>query len=109
MTINGLHLHLCNLNHYHLIRRYQSALIVPCWKRRIFISTINTKKQNDCRRKEALRTSKYDYHQLGDCTMIATSGDVTVGGWGDGGSLGGGEAEESASRRGEWGNLWYNN
>lgn len=26
--------------------------------------------------------------------MIATSGDVTVGGWGDGGSLGGGEAEE---------------
>lgn len=40
--------------------------------------------------------------------MIATSGDVTVGGWGDGGSLGGGEAEESASRRGEWGNLWYN-
>ena len=41
--------------------------------------------------------------------MIATSGDVTVGGWGDGGSLGGGEAEESASRRGEWGNLWYNN
>ena len=41
--------------------------------------------------------------------MIATSGDVTVGGWGDGGSLGGGEAEESASHRGEWGNLWYNN
>ena len=42
--------------------------------------------------------------------MIATSGDVTVGGWGDGGSLGGGEAEEGASsRRGEWGNLWYNN
>lgn len=41
--------------------------------------------------------------------IIATSGDVTVGGWGDGGSLGGGEAEESASRRGEWGNLWYNN
>ena len=41
--------------------------------------------------------------------MIATSGDVTVGGWGDGGHLGGGEAEESASRRGEWGNLWYNN
>lgn len=37
--------------------------------------------------------------------MIATSGDVTVGGWGDGGSLEGGEAEESASRRGEWGNL----
>ena len=33
--------------------------------------------------------------------MIATSGDVTVGGWGDGGNLGGGEAEESASRRGE--------
>lgn len=42
--------------------------------------------------------------------MIATSGDVTVGGWGDGGSLGGGEAEETAkSRRGSWGNLWYNN
>ena len=42
--------------------------------------------------------------------MIATSGDVTVGGWADGGSLGGGEAEEGApSRRGEWGNLWYNN
>ena len=41
--------------------------------------------------------------------IIATSSNVTVGGWGDGGSLGGGEAEESASRRGEWGNLWYNN
>ena len=41
--------------------------------------------------------------------MIATSGDVTVGGWGDGGNLGGDEAEESASRRGEWGDLWYNN
>ena len=42
--------------------------------------------------------------------MIATSGDVTVGGWGDGGSIGGGEAEEGvSSRRGEWGNLWYNN
>ena len=41
--------------------------------------------------------------------MIATSGNVSVGGWGDGGNLGGGEAEESASRRGEWGNLWYNN
>ena len=41
--------------------------------------------------------------------MIATSGDVTVGGWGDGGRLGGGEAEESVSRRGKWGNLWYNN
>ena len=41
--------------------------------------------------------------------MIAASGDVTVGGWGNGESLGGGEAEESASRRGEWGNLWYNN
>ena len=42
--------------------------------------------------------------------MIATSGDVTVGGWGDGGSLGGGEAEETAnSRRDSWGNLWYNN
>ena len=40
--------------------------------------------------------------------MIATSGDVTVGGWGDGGSLGGGEAEESASRGGAWGNLWDN-
>ena len=41
--------------------------------------------------------------------MIATSGNVSVGGWSDGGSLGGGEAEESASCRGEWGNLWYNN
>lgn len=41
--------------------------------------------------------------------MIATSGDVTVGSWGDGGSLGGGEAEGSASRRGKWGDLWYNN
>ena len=43
MTTNGLHLHRCSLNHYHLIRRYQSALTVPYWKRRIFISTINTK------------------------------------------------------------------
>ena len=42
--------------------------------------------------------------------MITTSTtNVTVGGWGNGGSLEGGEAEESASRRGEWGNLWYNN
>ncbi len=42
--------------------------------------------------------------------MIATSGTVTVGGWGDGGSLEGGDAEEGvAARRGEWGNLWYNN
>ena len=42
--------------------------------------------------------------------MIATSGNVSVGGWGDGGSIGGGEAEEGvSSRRGEWGNLWYNN
>ena len=39
--------------------------------------------------------------------MIAMSGDVSVGGWGDGGSLGGGEAEEGANgRRGTWGNLW---
>lgn len=41
--------------------------------------------------------------------MIATSGDVTVGGWGNGGSLEGGEAEESVSRCRKWGNLWYNN
>ena len=41
--------------------------------------------------------------------MIATSGNATVGGWGDGGSLGGGEAEESVSRCRKWGNLWYNN
>ena len=47
MTINGLHLHRCSLNHYHLIRRYRSALIVPYPKRRIFISTINIKKTND--------------------------------------------------------------
>ena len=41
--------------------------------------------------------------------MIATSGNVSVGGWGDGGSIGGGEAEEGTdARRGEWGNLWYN-
>ncbi len=39
--------------------------------------------------------------------MITTSTtNVTVGGWGNGGSLEGGEAEESASRRGEWGDLW---
>ena len=42
--------------------------------------------------------------------MIATSPNVTVGGWGNGGSLGGGEAEEGvAARRGTWGNLWSNN
>ena len=42
--------------------------------------------------------------------MIASSGNVSVGGWGDGGSLGGGEAEEGvAARRGTWGNLWCNN
>lgn len=41
--------------------------------------------------------------------MIATSGNVSVGGWGDGGSIGGGEAEEGTDAcRGEWGNLWYN-
>ena len=41
--------------------------------------------------------------------MIATSGNVSVGGWGDGGSIGGGEAEEGTdARRGEWGILWYN-
>lgn len=35
---------------------------------------------------------------------------ASVGGWGNGGNLGGGEAEENAPyRRGEWGNLWYNN
>ena len=35
---------------------------------------------------------------------------ASVGDWGDGGSLGGGEAEETAnSHRGSWGNLWYNN
>ncbi|MBQ8603099.1 MAG: hypothetical protein IJ413_11280 [Bacteroides sp.] len=43
--------------------------------------------------------------------MIATSGngDVIVDGWGNGGSLEGGEAEESVSRCRKWGNLWYNN
>ena len=42
--------------------------------------------------------------------MIAMSTkNVTVGGWVNGGSLGGGEAVESVSRRGKWGNLWYNN
>lgn len=36
---------------------------------------------------------------------------ASVGGWDDGGSLGGGEAEEVTvkSRRGSWGNLWCNN
>ena len=41
--------------------------------------------------------------------MIATSGNVIVDGWGNGGSLEGGEAEESVSRCRKWGNLWYNN
>ena len=45
--------------------------------------------------------------------MIAASGNVSVGGWGNGGSLGGGEAEEGvAVRRGTWviwGDLWSDN
>ena len=41
--------------------------------------------------------------------IIATSSNVTVGGWGEGGSIGGREAEECvATRRGTWGNLWSN-
>lgn len=53
---------------------------------------------------------RMDVINLEIAQMIATSGDVTVGGWGDGGSIGGGEAEEGvSSRRGEWGNLWYYN
>ena len=39
--------------------------------------------------------------------LAVSSSSVGVGGWGDGGSLGGGDAEEeSRSRRGTWGNLW---
>ena len=42
--------------------------------------------------------------------MLASSGNASVGGWGDGGSLGGGDAEEEAlSRRGTWGDLWSDN
>lgn len=38
------------------------------------------------------------------------AGSVDLSDWGDGGSLGGGEAAEGISqRRGEWGNLWSNN
>ena len=40
--------------------------------------------------------------------MLALSGgNASVGGWGDGGSLGGGDAEEeeALSRRGAWGGL----
>ena len=44
--------------------------------------------------------------------MLALSGgNASVGGWGDGGSLGGGDAEEeeALSRRGAWGDLWSGN
>lgn len=42
--------------------------------------------------------------------LALSGGNACVGGWGDGGSLGGGDAEEeSASRRGTWGNLWNDN
>ena len=41
--------------------------------------------------------------------IIATSSNVTVGGWGEGGRIGGGEAEECvATRRSTWCNLWSN-
>ena len=98
----------CEALHHH-IRRYQSALIMPCWKRRIFISTINTKTNMTTEGMKRYERPRMNVINLEIAQMIVTSGDVTVGGWGNGGSLGGGEAEESASRRGEWGNLWYNN
>ena len=43
--------------------------------------------------------------------MLALSGgSANVGGWGNGGSLGGGDADEEAlSRRGTWGDLWSDN
>ena len=42
--------------------------------------------------------------------LAVSGGNASVGGWGDGGSLGGGDAEEEAlSRRGIWGNLWHDN
>ena len=61
------------------------------------------------KRKRCYERPKMNVVEMRLTHIIATSGDVTVGGWGDGGNLGGGEAEESASRRGEWGNLWYKN
>ena len=63
----------------------------------------------NAKRKRCYERPKMNVVEMRPTQIIATSGDVTVGGWGDGGSLGGGEAEESASRRGEWGDLWYNN
>ena len=42
--------------------------------------------------------------------LALSGGNASVGGWGDGGSLGGGDAEEEAlSRRGTWGDLWSDN
>ena len=43
--------------------------------------------------------------------LALSGGNASVGGWGDGGSLGGGDAEEeeSLSRRGTWGDLWSDN
>jgi hypothetical protein len=61
------------------------------------------------KRKRCYEHPKMNVVEMRLTQIIATSSNVTVGGWGEGGSIGGREAEECvATRRSTWGNLWSN-
>ena len=63
----------------------------------------------NAKRKRCYERPKMNVVEMRLTQIIATSSNVTVGGWGEGGSIGGGEAEECVTtRRGTWGNLWSN-
>ena len=93
-------------SYYGVIGRHLSCLI----RNAVFSYELSTSKTDmNVKRKRCYVHPIMNVVEMSLTQIIATSSNVTVCGWGDGGSLGGGEAEESASRRGEWGNLWYNN
>ena len=63
----------------------------------------------NAKRKKCYQPPKMNVVEIRLTQIIATSSNVTVGGWGEGGSIGGGEAEECvATHRSTWGNLWSN-
>lgn len=63
----------------------------------------------NAKRKKCYERPKMNVVEMRLTQIIATSSNVTIGGWGEGGSIGGGEAEECvATRRSTWGNLWSN-
>ncbi len=74
-----------------ILRRYRSALSVPCWERRIFISTINTKNSKYMNNEisGAYEAPKVEIIEVAVERGFANSVNV----WGNGGNLGDYETE----------------